>query len=86
MKIQEGDTAQFIVKLEGVNTKVIWFRDGQRLRVDSRLHVTTPDINTVCFTLEGVKGDEAGYYTCFAENPWGELRIFEILFKCAKLN
>lgn len=46
-------------------------RDGQRLRADHRLHVTTPDINTVAITIENIQSDEAGHYTAFFENPWG---------------
>lgn len=70
-KVTEGGAAQFFVKVEGVNTKVVWFRDGQRLRADHRLHVTTPDVNTVAITIDDVKMEEAGYYTMFCENPWG---------------
>ena len=47
------------------------FRDGQRLRADHRLHVTTPDINTVAITVDDVQKTHEGTYTMFAEGPWG---------------
>lgn len=72
-KLLAGSDATFQVRVPGnPDPRIVWFRNGQRLKSSSR-HVTTYQDGVATLTIRNCQPDDAGYYTMLAENSKGRV-------------
>ncbi|CAH1249635.1 HMCN1 [Branchiostoma lanceolatum] len=70
--VEEGGTLTLTFKVVGVPTpKITWMQGDKILKPSSRIKMTTSD-GDVTIVVKAVTMDEAGIYTCVAENSEGE--------------
>ena len=69
--IVEGCSTRFDVKVTGMpEPDVVWYKDGQRLQQDNRVEIIHDD-DTSALILKYGKLEDAGDYTCVAQNTAG---------------
>ncbi|XP_066264078.1 hemicentin-1-like isoform X10 [Branchiostoma lanceolatum] len=70
--VEEGGTLTLTFKVVGVPTpKITWMQGDKVLKPSSRIKMTTSD-GDVTIVVKAVTMEEAGIYTCVAENSEGE--------------
>ncbi|GFS00818.1 titin [Elysia marginata] len=72
---REHDNAKFLVKVIGQpKPSVTWLRDNQPLQDTDLYHLETFEDN-YCFEIKDTEMEDAGPYTCVAENTEGKVSV-----------
>lgn len=70
--VSEGNVAKFICSVRGPDADVVWMKDGNPIRRNSRL-VSSVNDGLVILEIPDAKSSDSGEYTCMVKNSKSEI-------------